>query len=176
MEAAAVKRKRAELNDADDSNGEDLNDAAGDIDLSLLDAIEKSRPSVETLDLKTLKKLVLSFERRLKENIEARLKYPDQPDKFADSEVDLHDDLQKIRVLAGGPELYPDLVALNTVPSLLGLLSHENTDIAIDVVNLLQDLTDEDVLDDDNPEPVMVLVDALLENNVLELLVQNLQR
>lgn len=171
-----MKRKRAELEDSDNINGGELNDAAGDIDLSLLEAIEKSRPAVETLDLKTLKKLVLSFERRLKENIEARLKYPDQPDKFADCEVDLHDDLQKLRVLAGGPELYPDLVALNAVPSLLGLLSHDNIDIAIEVVGLLQDLTDEDVLDDDNPEPVIVLVDALIENNVLELLVQNLQR
>ncbi|KAI4389358.1 hypothetical protein MLD38_001590 [Melastoma candidum] len=176
METAAVKRKRAEQEDSDNINGDELNDAAGDIDLSLLEAIEKSRPAVETLDLKTLKKLVLSFERRLKENIEARLKYPDQPDKFADCEVDLHDDLQKLRVLAGGSELYPDLVALNAVPSLLGLLSHDNIDIAIEVVNLLQDLTDEDVMDDDNPEPVIVLVDALIENNVLELLVQNLQR
>lgn len=43
------------------------------------------------------------------------------------------------------------------------------------MVQLLQDLTDEDVLED-NDEPARVLVDALIENNVLELLVQNLQR
>ncbi|KAF7831176.1 beta-catenin-like protein 1 [Senna tora] len=146
-----------------------------DIDLSLLEAVEKSQNAVEVLDLKTLKKLVLAFERRLKDNIEARLKYPNQPDRFADSEVELHEELQKLKILAGAPELYPDLVNLNVVPSIVDLLNHDNTDIAIDVVQLLQDLTDEDVLED-NDEPAKVLVDTLVENSALELLVQNLHR
>lgn len=173
----AAKRKR---NDAvsmpsspppiPQSNGND----AG-FDLSLLEAVEKSQSAVEMLDLKTLKKLVLSFERRLRDNIAARLKYPNQPDRFADSEIELHEEVQKLKVLAGAPELYPDLVALNTIPSILNLLGHDNSDIAIDVVQLLQDLTDEDVLDE-NDEPAAVLVEALVENNVLELLVQNLHR
>nr|GMC94785.1 beta-catenin-like protein 1 [Ipomoea batatas] len=171
------KRKR----DADDYDEDDNRPAPpgvsnGEIDLSLLEALEKSQQNaVEALDLKTVKKLVLSFERRLKENIAARLKYPDQPEKFADSEVELHDEIQKLKVLAGGPEFYPELVNLGTVASITSLLNHDNTDIAIDVVALLQDLTDEDVLED-NDEPAQVLVDALIENNALELLVQNLSR
>ncbi|KAL0016201.1 hypothetical protein SO802_003270 [Lithocarpus litseifolius] len=80
--------------------------------------------------------------------------------------------------LAGAPELYTDLVNLNAIPSILNLLAHDNTDIAVDVVQLLQDLTDPDVFEDneESNEPARVLVDALVENNVLELLVQNLQR
>lgn len=140
-----------------------------------MEAIEKSQTPPEALDARTLKKLVLAFERRLRDNISFRLKYPDQPERFADSELELHEELQKLKALATAPELYPELVSLNTVPSILNLLSHDNTDIAIDVVQLLQDLTDEDVLDE-NDEPARVLVDALVENNVLELLVQNLLR
>lgn len=157
------------------SNGFNDKSNINGIDLSLLEAVEKSQASVEVLDLKALKKLVLAFERRLKDNIEARLKYPNQPDRFADSEIELHEELQKLKVLAGAPELYPDLVNLNVVPSVVDLLNHDNTDIAIDVVQLLQDLTDEDVLED-NDEPARVLVDSLVENSVLELLVQNLHR
>lgn len=157
------------------SNGFNDKSNINGIDLSLLEAVEKSQTSVEVLDLKALKKLVLAFERRLKDNIEARLKYPNQPDRFADSEIELHEELQKLKVLAGAPELYPDLVNLNVVPSIVDLLNHDNTDIAIDVVQLLQDLTDEDVLED-NDEPARVLVDSLVENSVLELLVQNLHR
>ncbi|XP_074310701.1 uncharacterized protein LOC141646694 [Silene latifolia] len=147
------------------------------VDLSLLEALEKSQsqPTIETLDLKTLKKLVLAFERRLRDNIEARLKYPDTPDKFADSEVELHEELLKLKLLAAAPDLYPELVNLNSVPSIIGLLNHDNVDIAVDVVNLLQDLTDEDVLDD-NEDSARVLVDCLVENNCLELLIQNLLR
>ncbi|KAF3444259.1 hypothetical protein FNV43_RR13949 [Rhamnella rubrinervis] len=169
----APKRKRDDVVSTHSSQPPNGNDAG--FDLSLLEAVEKSQNAVEMLDLRTLKKLVLSFERRLKENIAARLKYPNQPDRFADSEIELHEELQKLKVLAGGPELYPELVALNTIPSILNLLGHDNTDIAIVVVQLLQDLTDEDVLED-NDEPARVLVDALIENNVLELLVQNLHR
>ncbi|CAI8597129.1 unnamed protein product [Vicia faba] len=116
------------------------------VDLSLLEAIERSQTTIEAVDNRTLKKLVLSFERRLKENIEARLKYPNQPDRFADSELELHEELHKLKVLAGAPELYPDL-----------------------------DLTDEDALDE-NDEPARVLVDAIVDNSALELLVQNLHR
>ncbi|RVW18522.1 Beta-catenin-like protein 1 [Vitis vinifera] len=173
---SALKRKR---NDAiepfDNGTAAAATTDVSSIDLSLLEAVEKSQTTVEVLDLKTLKKLVLAFERRLRDNIEARLKYPDQPDKFADSEIELHEEIQRLKTLAGGPELYPDLVNLNVIPSILGLLSHDNSDIAVDVVGLLQDLTDEDVLED-NDEPARVLVDALIENNVLELLVQNLTR
>lgn len=167
------KRKYDELSPPPEPSANGFN--GNDIDLALLEAIEKSQTSVEVLDLKTLKKLVLAFERRLKDNIEARLKYPNQPDRFADSEVELHEELQKLKVLAGAPELYPDLVNLNVVPSIVDLLNHDNTDIAVDVVQLIQDLTDEDVLED-NDEPAKVLVDALVENSVLELLVQNLHR
>jgi beta-catenin-like protein 1 len=111
----------------------------------------------------------------LKENIEARLKYPNQPERFADSELELHEELNKLKVLAGAPELYPDLVNLIVVPSIVDLLNHDNTDIAIDVVTLIQDLTGEDVLEE-NDEPTKVLVDALVDCSVLELLVQNLHR
>ena len=73
----------------------------------------------------------------LKDNIEARLKYPNQPDRFANSEIDLHDDLHKLSILAGAPELYLDLINLNAIPSILNLLAHDNIDIAVDVVQLL---------------------------------------
>ena len=184
----STKRKRYYDDDGEDendvvfapnSNGGAINKKL-EVDLSLLEAVEKSQSknAVDVVDLKTLKKLVLSFERKLKDNIEARLKYPNQPDRFADSEIDLHDDLHKLSILAGAPDLYPDLVNLNAIPSILNLLAHDNTDIAVDVVQLLQDLTDPEVFDEDDTddEPARVLVDALVENNVLELLVQNLQR
>lgn len=174
----SLKRRRDNADyedDGDDSTSPRTAEANGGVDLSLLEAVEKSQNAIQVLDLKTLKRLVLAFERRLRDNIAARLKYPDQPEKFADSEIELHDEIEKLKILAGGPELYPELVNLNTIPSILSLLNHDNTDIAIDVVGLLQDLTDEDVLED-NDEPAQILVDSLVENNVLELLVQNLFR
>ena len=101
-------------------------------------------------------------------------KSPDKPDRFTDSEINLH----KLSILAGAPKLYLDLVNLNAIPSILNLLAHDNIDIAVNVVQLLQDLTDPNVFEDneESDEPARVLVDALVENNVLELLVQNPQQ
>lgn len=170
---ATAKRKRA-TEDAGDAFPPPPPLSTSTVDLSLLEALEKSSQNpVEALDLKTVKKLALSFERRLKDNIGARLKYPDQPEKFADSEVELHEEIEKLKILAGGPEFYPELVSLNTIGSIVGILNHDNIDIVMDTITLLQDLTDEDVIED-NDEPARVLVDALVENNALELLVQNL--
>lgn len=44
-----------------------------------------------------------------------------------ESELELHDEIQQLRVIATVPEFYPLLVDLGTVQSLLGLLIHENT-------------------------------------------------
>jgi hypothetical protein len=45
--------------------------------------------------------------------------------------------------VAGSPSLYPLLVDAGGVKLLLGLLRHDNTDIAMEVVGALQELTDE---------------------------------
>ena len=46
-----------------------------------------------------------------------------------ETELDLNDILQEMHVIATMPDLYHLLVELNAVHSLLGLLSHENSDI-----------------------------------------------
>lgn len=56
----------------------------------------------------------------------------------------------------------------------MGLLAHENTDIAIEAIEIINELTDEDVSADD--DQWNALVDALLEADLLGLLVSNFER
>lgn len=49
--------------------------------------------------------------------------------RFMESEVELNDVITEMHVIATAPELYHILVDLNTVQSLLQLLTHENTGI-----------------------------------------------
>lgn len=176
---ASVGKRKREASEANGSvgNGDAFPSAqvAPEVDLALLEALENGKNAVEVLDVRGLKKLLLSFERKLRDNLEARMKFADTPEKFVESEVDLDDEVKKLQALAAVPDLYPEIVKLNSVPSILGLLSHENTDIAVDVVNLLNELTDEDVIGESD-EPALVLVESMIENNALELLVQNLSR
>lgn len=48
-----------------------------------------------------------------------------------ESEMELHEILQEMRVLATAPDYYGLLVKLQVIPSLLELLAHDNTDIAV---------------------------------------------
>eukprot|EP00967_Tisochrysis_lutea_P124019 scaffold207042_cov32-Tisochrysis_lutea.AAC.1 len=89
-----------------------------------------------------MKSMVLAVEKRINENMTLRMKYPDSPDKFMESELELFSNLKRLRALATVPELYPTFVKTKCVPSLLSLLSHENSDISIEVVDLLHELTD----------------------------------
>ncbi|XP_059474907.1 beta-catenin-like protein 1 isoform X2 [Neocloeon triangulifer] len=129
----------------------------------------------DVLDENAMKRMVLLFEKRALKNQEMRIKFPDSPEKFMESEVELHTTLTELRALATVPELYPKLVELGAVPSMLELLAHENTDIAIAVVNLLQELTDIDTLTE-SQEGSEALVDALMAGQACALLVQNLDR
>ncbi|KAM4562558.1 beta-catenin-like protein 1 [Odontesthes bonariensis] len=136
---------------------------------------DEEEPEAEPVDESSVKKMILTFEKRSYKNQELRIKFPDNPEKFMESELDLNDIIQEMHVIATMPELYHLLVELNAVHSLLGLLSHENTDILLPVVDLLQELTDIDTLHE-SEEGAEVLIDALLEGQVVALLVQNMER
>lgn len=65
---------------------------------------------------------------------------------------------------------YPELVRAGTIRILSELLAHENTDIALDVVGLLVELTEEDVGEADEDK------DEEEEENVMAVLVGSLVR
>uniref|UniRef100_A0A8D8S450 Beta-catenin-like protein 1 n=1 Tax=Cacopsylla melanoneura TaxID=428564 RepID=A0A8D8S450_9HEMI len=122
-----------------------------------------------------LKKMILLFEKRTLKNREMRIKFPDNAERFMESEIELHTTIQELHAIATVPDLYPLLVQLKAVNSMLELLLHENTDIAVAVVDLLQELTDVDILNE-SEEGTESLLTALLDQQVCALLVQNLER
>ena len=94
--------------------------------------------------------------------------------RFMGSEADLDADVKALSILSEHPELYEEFAKLGCVASLVSLLSHENTDIAIDAIEIINELTDEDV--DAEQEQWDILVDALLEADLLNLLFENISR
>ena len=129
----------------------------------------------KVLDETEMKKLILSFEKRVTKNQELRIKFPDDPQKFMMSEVELHDAIHALRSIATVPDLYPMMVGLNCIPSFIGLLTHENTDIIVEVIDLVQELTDIDTMQE-SEEGADSLIDALMDNQISANLVQCLDR
>lgn len=132
-------------------------------------------PEAPVLDDTSLRKLILGFEKKVYRNQELRIKFPDLPEKFMESEIELNDMIQEMHVIATVPDMYHHLKELNAVKSLLQLIGHENTDISIAIIDLMQEMTDVDALTE-NEDGATVLIDALLEEQVCATLVQNLDR
>ncbi|XP_029191088.1 beta-catenin-like protein 1 [Acropora millepora] len=164
-------KKRPIAADADAAAGSGLSEEER---LKILEMVE-NEPEVEALDFGSLRRMLLLFEKKVTKNQEMRIKYPDNPEKFMDSELDLNDEIQKLHVIATVPHLYQHVVDTNAVGTILGLLSHENSDISIAVIDLLQEMTDVDTLNE-SEEGATALIDALLDGQVIALLVQNLER
>lgn len=88
--------------------------------------------------------------------------------RFIDSEADLDSAIKSLLPLAQSPTLaYPEVVRSGMVSLIIGLLSHENVDIVIDAVELMNELTDEDVgnegEDDDAQEDAQGALKVLIE-------------
>ncbi|CAF0710421.1 unnamed protein product [Brachionus calyciflorus] len=142
--------------------------------LEVLKMLE-NEPEGELFTEASLKKLLLQFEKKFSKNQEMRIKYPDNPEKFMDSEVELNEVIQEMHVVSTRPDFYPLLLETSFVPSLLSLLGHENIDISTAVISLLQEMTDlESSME--NLDEIKLLIDFLFEQQIFSLLVQNLER
>ncbi|KIK95590.1 hypothetical protein PAXRUDRAFT_374045 [Paxillus rubicundulus Ve08.2h10] len=145
---------------------------------------EGDQDESEKVSITSIRRTLLRFERAINKNQGQRSKYPDDPSKFVDSEADLDNAIKALLPLAQFSSLaYPEIIRSGAVTLLVGLLSHENVDIVIDAVEVFHELTDEDVGDEGDEEgqgasqdALKVLIDALVQNSVLELLVDNLSR
>ncbi|CAH8517458.1 unnamed protein product [Dicrocoelium dendriticum] len=129
------------------------------------------------VDDSTIRRLTLLLEKRALANQEARTKFPDQPKRFMQSEVDLQETLEEMQILAANPDLYPSLAAqTRPISLLLGLLVHENTDISLAVIDLLHELLEVNGLNEAGPDKVNPLLDLLFNGQLIQLLMQNISR
>jgi len=142
--------------------------------LDYMEGQESAEIVPEKIDSTWLRKLALNFEKKITKNAELRAKFESEPQKFMGSEADLDADIKALSILAEHPELYGEFAKLGCVASLVSLLAHENTDIAIDAVEIISELTDEDV--EAEQEQWSVLVHAMIEADLLGLLVSNFAR
>jgi beta-catenin-like protein 1 len=160
------------------------------------------------LTVQGVRRQLLNLERSINKNSEMRVKWAGQPDKwvlssvypsqiklkgfirFVDSEVNLDSSIRELLLLTQNPrEFYPELSKLGIINSLVDLLSHENVDISIIVIEALEELTDDDVTEGDADsddeqdvgsgsarQAVVNLANALIAAQIVELSIDNLNR
>jgi len=174
----ASKKKKTSIED-EEENETFYADGLTDQQRQIYEIIDQVEDEPNTIDINSFKKMILKFEKVLSKNQQLRMKYADDPLKFMDSEADLDEEIKRMMSASTTPQFYPKLVELETVKSILSLLTHENTDISIACIDLINELTDEDVLgeiDEEGEAGLKALVNDMVDKQAFELLVANLNR
>jgi len=128
----------------------------------------------EKYDTAWVRKVARDFEKKVNKNASLRAKYESDPAKFMESEGELDDGIRDLSILSEHAELYEDFAKSTAAAKLVELLAHENTDIAIAAIEIISELTDEDV--EAEQDQWDALVAALLEADLLGLLISNFSR
>ncbi|ORX46686.1 DUF1716-domain-containing protein [Piromyces finnis] len=173
------KRKKVTEEEVEQEDESFYADGLTEQQREIYDIIDQVEDEPNTIDINTFKKMILKFEKVLSKNQQLRMKYADDPLKFMDSEADLDEEIKHMMSASTTPQFYPKLIELDTVKSILSLLTHENTDISIACIDLINELTDEDVLgeiDEEGEAGLRALVNHMVEQQTFELLVSNLNR
>ncbi|BCS23362.1 beta-catenin-like protein 1 [Aspergillus puulaauensis] len=142
--------------------------------MNYIDEQDQGEVAIEKFDAAWLRRFALNFEKKISKNAELRGKFENDPQKFMTSEADLDTEIKSLSILSEHTDLYPEFTKLGCVGSLISLLSHENADIAIGAIQIISELTDEDV--EAEQEQWDILVNAMLDADLIELLAQNLSR
>ncbi|KAJ5201491.1 uncharacterized protein N7498_006154 [Penicillium cinerascens] len=142
--------------------------------MQYIDQNEEEETAPEKFDAAWVRRFALNFERKISKNAELRGKFEGDPQKFMASEADLDTEIKGLSILSEHPELYEEFAKMGCVGSLISLLSHENADIAIDAIQIISELTDEDV--EAEQEQWDSLVNSMMDADLIELLTQNLGR
>uniref|UniRef100_A0A0A9XTQ2 Beta-catenin-like protein 1 n=1 Tax=Lygus hesperus TaxID=30085 RepID=A0A0A9XTQ2_LYGHE len=98
--------------------------------------------------------MIQHLRQAVEKNLELRVKYPDEPLKFMDSEIELDESIKALEILSTEPQFLTRLLDHDIVPALTELLVHENLDIAMETVHLVSELVDSDTLVDAGGESV----------------------
>lgn len=131
---------------------------------------EADGKEIEILTSASLKKMIAQLDQKTKQNMEMRLKFANNPEEYLDSEVELNDHILTMKDLNVAPELYGEFVKFGGVGKLVNGLIHTNTDITLCVLDVLQNLTAAEVIQEVD-EPAK-FVEALFEANLGEMYIK----
>ncbi|PNS21532.1 hypothetical protein CAC42_891 [Sphaceloma murrayae] len=142
--------------------------------MRFLDTTDGEEIVEEKTDAAWARRLATNLERKITRNSTQRAKFEGQPENFMESETELDAEVKALSILTEHADFYEDFVSAGGAGYLVGLLAHDNVDIAINVIEILAELLDDDVQVEQSQWDS--LVHAILNEDLINLLVQNFDR
>jgi beta-catenin-like protein 1 len=98
--------------------------------------INQAEQADNEMNTQSLKNILTSLNEKIKINKNLRQKYPNVPDKYLNSEIELHEEIKVLQRIAAYPNLINDFVENEGIELLINLLNHPNVDIVDDAVTV----------------------------------------
>ncbi|KAJ2393872.1 hypothetical protein GGI23_004917 [Coemansia sp. RSA 2559] len=181
LDGTASHSEDDEADEADDEGGRFFSDGLTRHEKGVMKWVDHMEEIEDTLDQASVQRLVLRLERAVSKNTQDRIKHAQAPELFSESEAELDEAIQRLLMLANDVQYLRILEELGAIPTLVGLMAHENADITLNVVQLAVELTAEDSWSQEGESQeeraaVVGFVTTLADNEFFEMLGQNLQR
>uniref|UniRef100_A0A0N4ZTZ6 Beta-catenin-like protein 1 n=1 Tax=Parastrongyloides trichosuri TaxID=131310 RepID=A0A0N4ZTZ6_PARTI len=138
----------------------------------ILSALEADDSEVVALDESDVRRMFTLVEKNFLKNQELRIKYKDNPLKFLDSEIELNTSIQELNGIVTETHLYPVVVDIKGTEMLIQLLTHENIDIVITIIFLLQELTPNSEETCEDEKATNILLNSFIQNKLVEALLK----
>ncbi|ORX68708.1 DUF1716-domain-containing protein [Linderina pennispora] len=137
---------------SDSEGGRFFSDGLTTKEKGVLSWVDQMEDMDERLDHAAVQRLVLRLEKAVSKNTEDRIKHAESPEGFAESEAELDEAIQRLLMLANSVQYLKTLQELECLPTLVGLMAHENADIALDVIQVVAEVTAEDAWSGESQE------------------------
>ncbi|GAW81152.1 beta-catenin-like protein 1 [Plasmodium gonderi] len=144
-----------------------------DIDV---EEILKQAENIECVDESSIKKLATVLKKKKSKNERDRMEYPDNPEKWVMSEVDLDEILVNIKNLSVCSNLYISMVESEILGDIIDLLNHPNNDIVIEVIDIIKEITNPSNMYELNKKENDVIVEYLNKKKLCHFIINILEK
>ncbi|PIA15892.1 DUF1716-domain-containing protein, partial [Coemansia reversa NRRL 1564] len=178
---AKKSREEEDYNEEHDEDGRFFSDGLTTEEKGVMTWVDHMEEIEDTLDAAAVQRLVVRLERATSKNTEDRITYAQSPENFVESEAELDEAIQRLLLLTNDVQYLRMLDELEVLPTLVGLVAHENADIALDVIQLVAELAAEDAWSHEGESQeeramVVAFVAAMARCEFFQALGQNLRR
>ncbi|RKF60620.1 Beta-catenin-like protein 1-like protein [Erysiphe neolycopersici] len=161
----------------DDEEGRFFGGGVSEKQKEILDYVDQQTNTdiqPERIDSSWLRKQSTKLEKKIQKNAELRFKFEHEPLRYMETEAELHAEIKALSILSEHPDLYGEVVKLGCIGNLVSLLTHENTDIVAVVLEIISELTDENV--EAEQSQWNEIVNTMIEADLLSLIGSNFSR
>lgn len=128
------------------------------------------------VDEEDIQKVAKVLRKKKKRNEDARIEFPDSPKKWVMSEVDLNDLIVTVKNLSVCTNLYESMVTSGLYDEIIKLLNHPNSDIVIECIDILREITEPTNIYELTPEVYEQLTECLKKKKMCHFLINCLDK